>query len=414
MRSGRVRYTYDERGRVAAKTRMLLSGGRLRWSFAWDAEDRLRSVTNPDGSVAAYAYDALGRRTSKKLVTADGRTAGEVRFAWDGEVLAEQVRVPAAAADTVITGAQEAVTTWECLLGEAPRAVAQVHSRRTAEAVADLPQEEVDRRFLAVITDLAGAPTELVGPEGTVVWRRRGHPWLPETAPSPPAAPTAPGTAGGDVVDCPLRSPGRYHDPETGLDYNYHRYFDPETGRYLSPDPLGLAPGPDDYADVINPTVLADPLGLSPCSSLINVFRGPSQGLPGGQLGAPVSIRQLRMALGKADMSVSHYDIVHVPEIHTPTGLGFGNSPHLASGTPQLGPRGLPLIQISDLGLRSMDEGVATVFHEIHHHQQFRLSLNSKPLWGETIAPSHIWGGTEDAAEDYGQRMLSLFKSRTG
>ncbi|MFJ4406659.1 DUF6531 domain-containing protein [Streptomyces sp. NPDC088910] len=416
LRSGRVRYTYDERGRVAVKTRMLLSGGRLRWTFGWDAEDRLRSVTNPDGSVAAYAYDALGRRTSKKLVTADGSAAGEVRFAWDGEVLAEQVRVPAAAADTVVTGSHEAVTTWECLLGEGPRAVAQVQSRRTAEAVADLPQEEIDRRFLAVITDLAGAPTELVGPEGAVAWRRRGHPWLPETTRTAEeeTAAAASETAAGDPVDCPLRSPGRYHDPETGLDYNYHRYFDPETGRYLSPDPLGLAPGADDYADVINPTVLADPLGLSPCSSLINVFRGPSQGLPGGQLGAPISIRQLRMALGKADMSVSHYDIVHVPEIHTPTGLGFGNSPHLVSGTPQLGPRGLPLIQISDLGLRSMDEGVATVFHEIYHHQQFRLSLNSKPLWGETVAPSHIWGGTEDAAEEYGQRMLSLFKSRTG
>lgn len=425
LRSGRVRYSYDERGRVAAKTRVLLSGGRPRWSFAWDSEDRLRSVTNPDGTVAEYAYDALGRRTGKKLLAADGRPALEIRFVWDGEVLAEQVRVPVATRETAAQGAGGAVTTWECLLGEGPRPVAQVHSGRAGVTGADLPQEEVDRRFLAVITDLAGAPTDLVGPEGAVVWRRRGNPWVPAGARDEPPEETAPprmpaataddgGTAAGAGADCPLRGPGRYHDDETGLDYNYHRYFDPETGRYLSPDPVGLAPGPDDYADVTNPAVLADPLGLSPCSTIIDVFRGPSQGLPGGQLGAPVSIRQLRMALGRAEMSVSHYDIVHVPEIHTPTGLGFGNSPHSVAGLPELGPRGLPLIQISDLGLRSMDEGVATVFHEIYHHQQFRLSLNSKPLWGETLAPSHIWGGTEDAAEDYGQRMLALFKSRTG
>ena len=37
----------------------------------------------------------------------------------------------------------------------------------------------------------------------------------------------------------PLRFPGQYHDRETGLHYNFHRYYDPETGRYLSHDPLG-------------------------------------------------------------------------------------------------------------------------------------------------------------------------------
>jgi len=30
---------------------------------------------------------------------------------------------------------------------------------------------------------------------------------------------------------------GQYYDQETGLHYNYHRYYDPRTGRYLTPDP---------------------------------------------------------------------------------------------------------------------------------------------------------------------------------
>jgi RHS repeat-associated protein len=30
---------------------------------------------------------------------------------------------------------------------------------------------------------------------------------------------------------------GQYYDSETGLHYNYHRYYDPKLGRYLRPDP---------------------------------------------------------------------------------------------------------------------------------------------------------------------------------
>lgn len=33
------------------------------------------------------------------------------------------------------------------------------------------------------------------------------------------------------------------YDKETGLHYNYHRYYDPKTGRYSRPDPIGLNGG---------------------------------------------------------------------------------------------------------------------------------------------------------------------------
>ncbi len=36
------------------------------WRYVWDAEDRLTSVRNPDGTAWRYSYDPLGRRIAKE------------------------------------------------------------------------------------------------------------------------------------------------------------------------------------------------------------------------------------------------------------------------------------------------------------------------------------------------------------
>ncbi|KDN25636.1 hypothetical protein MBO_02912 [Moraxella bovoculi 237] len=60
-----------------------------------------------------------------------------------------------------------------------------------------------------------------------------------------------------------LRFSGQYEDKETGLYYNHHRYYDPSTGRYITPDPLGLAGGDNLYTYVANsPIHYNDPVGL--------------------------------------------------------------------------------------------------------------------------------------------------------
>ena len=68
-----------------------------------------------------------------------------------------------------------------------------------------------------------------------------------------------------------LRFPGQFFDAETGLHYNWHRYYDPETGRYVSADPIGLDGGMNIYAFVENnPVNTIDPAGLKTCGSGYN------------------------------------------------------------------------------------------------------------------------------------------------
>ncbi|MEL1091261.1 RNase A-like domain-containing protein, partial [Pseudomonas sp. OB66] len=86
--------------------------------------------------------------------------------------------------------------------------------------------------------------------------------------------------------DQPLRFQGQYFDVESGLHYNRHRYYDPRLGRYLTPDPVKLAGGLNQYQYVPNPTGWVDPLGLSctPCPGEIRADGPFSEIVPGGGL----------------------------------------------------------------------------------------------------------------------------------
>ena len=66
-----------------------------------------------------------------------------------------------------------------------------------------------------------------------------------------------------DSASNEVRFPGQYHDEETDLYYNWHRYYEPNLGRYYQADPIGLFGGINLYINVDNnPQRWVDPKGL--------------------------------------------------------------------------------------------------------------------------------------------------------
>lgn len=148
----------------------------------------------------------------------------EVRFTWDGLPLCEQISHQPDLPHTV-------ALTWD---HRDVIPLAQTERILTA----DDRQREIDRRFFAIATDLIGTPTELIDESGDIAWRSRTTLW------------GATAWARDSSAYTPLRFPGQHYDPETG--------------RYTSPDPLGLAPAPNPVAYADNPHSGCDPLGLMP------------------------------------------------------------------------------------------------------------------------------------------------------
>ena len=81
-----------------------------------------------------------------------------------------------------------------------------------------------------------------------------------------------------------FRFPGQYYDEETGLHYNYFRYYDPKTGRYLTPDPIGFLGGELNLFSYVNnnPINLIDPLGLEFSDILPGIKKAITEGTIGG------------------------------------------------------------------------------------------------------------------------------------
>ncbi|NVL90429.1 MAG: RHS repeat protein [Desulfobacterales bacterium] len=95
-----------------------------------------------------------------------------------------------------------------------------------------------------------GTPQLMTDEDGNVVWAADYRPFgeVDVTAES---------------VGNEFRFPGQYYDQETGLHYNYHRYYHPTTGRYLTPDPSHSMQPAGSSIPYLLPFALASPQELT-------------------------------------------------------------------------------------------------------------------------------------------------------
>lgn len=317
-RAGNVRYEHDAHGRILLRQKTRLSRKPDTWRYTWDAEDRLTSLTTPDGTVWRYQYDPLGRRTAKLRLADDGQTVMErISFTWDGATLCEQTTHTESLPNPV-------TLTWDH---------DGVHPLAQAERIfsESEPQSLIDERFFAIVTDLVGTPSELIDESGELAWRSRNTLWGTTT------------WAATSSTYTPLRFPGQYFDPESGLHYNLRRFYDPEVARYASLDPLGLSPAPNPSTYVHNPHLWADPLGLNPCP--------------------PISL---------ADAKSKALRDAGIPEGQQPfdsTDYAMATKPEYQGGGAQLGPDGKPIFYREEW--YETPDGDIVVFQDHHFgHQQ--------------------------------------------
>uniref|UniRef100_UPI0015827C56 RHS repeat-associated core domain-containing protein n=1 Tax=Burkholderia diffusa TaxID=488732 RepID=UPI0015827C56 len=273
-------YQYDARGNL---TQRWHNGKESR--FTWDLFDRLTHYEDERLKVD-FTYDALGRRLSKHSQAhyEERREAGPhwnraervkrnralqcgfTLYGWDGDTLAWESKI----ADEDGFGARTTHYVYE------PGSFVPVAQAVREEAIELLDQPEYGD-YYRQDEDPLWLPPPPAPPINSLAWYQCDHlgtpqeltdehseiAWSAEYRACGVAQEVIRKASGKPPIANPIRFQGQYHDHESGLHYNRHRYYDPEVGRFISKDPIGYAGGHNLYQYAPNPVEWIDPLGLA-------------------------------------------------------------------------------------------------------------------------------------------------------
>ena len=229
-------YYYDELGNLIHRE---LADGEVQ-NYFYDLHDQLvkAEIFKKDGmkETWAYTYDALGRRIGKgrlKNEEVSDDLENPTRFVWDGSHLLQEIH-----SDGRYTYIYTDPDSYEPL--------AQVRDWTTEDG-----ESRQQTRYFHC--DQIGIPREMTDKDGNLLWFGNYTGWgrLKEE------------TKVTDSAYQPFRLQNQYADRETGLHYNFFRYYEPDAGRFVNQDPIGLKGGENFYQFSTNIQNMIDPWGLN-------------------------------------------------------------------------------------------------------------------------------------------------------